>query len=207
MYIPKMNLVTNKAEILGFMKNYSFAAIITAKNNYPVVSHLPFVVTEENDRVILTAHFAKANEQWKDIEANPVLVVFSEPHAYISPKHYDNILSVPTWNYVSVHAYGTAEIISEQEAAFDTLNGLMNTYEKDYKTQWNSLPAEFKLKMLNGIVCFRVRVNDLQAKKKLSQNKNEAERKRIIEELEQSHLSNEQSIAAMMKESLNPENT
>ena len=207
MYIPKINLVTDRAEILGFMKNYSFAAIITAKNNYPVVSHLPFVATEENDQVILTAHFAKANEQWKDIEANPLLVVFSEPHAYISPKHYDNILSVPTWNYVSVHAYGTAEIISEQEAAFDTLNGLMNTYEKDYKTKCDSLHAKFKLKMLNCIVSFRVRVTDLQAKKKLSQNKNEAERKRIINELEQSDLSNEQSIAAMMKESLNPKNT
>lgn len=90
MYIPKSNLTTDTAEIFAFMQQFSFAAIITAKNNYPVATHLPFLVSERNDQILLTSHFARANEHGKDIVDHVNLLVFTEPHAYISPKHYDN---------------------------------------------------------------------------------------------------------------------
>ncbi|HEV8082201.1 MAG TPA: FMN-binding negative transcriptional regulator [Chitinophagaceae bacterium] len=64
----------------------------------------PFIVTEGDERIILPSHFAKANKQWTEITGNQVLIIFSEPHAYISPKHYDKELKVPTWNYISIHA-------------------------------------------------------------------------------------------------------
>jgi transcriptional regulator len=87
------------------MKRYSFATIITAKNSFPIGTHLPFVVTTINDSLVLTSHFARANEHWQEIENSKVLVIFSEPHAYISAKNYDKKLNVPTWNYISIHAY------------------------------------------------------------------------------------------------------
>src|SRR4051812_37753472 len=101
MYIPKINLIGDQEEILGFMRQFSFATIVTAKDNLPVATHLPFIVSVDGDQVTLTAHFAKANNQWADIENNQVLVIFTEPHAYISPKNYDKELNVPTWNYLS----------------------------------------------------------------------------------------------------------
>ena len=113
MYIPKINLATDRDEIVAFMKQFSFATIVTAKDNLPVATHLPFLVTTKDDQIILTAHFAKANDHWADIEHNKVLVIFSEPHAYISTKNYDKELNVPTWNYISVHAYGQGKLITE----------------------------------------------------------------------------------------------
>lgn len=199
MYIPKHYVTKDKTEIVSFMKQYSFATIVTVKDNFQTATHLPFIVTENDDKIILTSHFAKANKQWKEITDNQVLIIFSEPHAYISPKHYDKELNVPTWNYISVHAYGQGRIITENEKAFEVLEKMIGNYEKEYKKQWDNLPADYKNKMINGIVAFEVVVTDLQAKKKLSQNKTEAERLRIIETFEKSENDNERQIAGFMK--------
>jgi transcriptional regulator len=200
MYIPKHYQTTDKDEILGFMRSYSFATIICAKDNYPVATHLPFVIEENDHQIILSSHFAKANTQWQHLTGQDVLVIFAEPHAYISPSHYDTALNVPTWNYVAVHAYGKGEIIKEPDSAFALLDTMIKSFEPDYKAQWDSLPADFRQKMLNGIVAFKIVVTDLQAKKKLSQNRKEAERNRIIAAFEHSHHAQEQSIGELMKQ-------
>jgi transcriptional regulator len=199
MYIPKFNQTTDKDEIVSFMRQFSFATIITAKNSFPIATHLPFVVTEKDENVILTSHFAKANPQWADIENNQVLIIFSEPHAYISPKNYEKELNVPTWNYISVHAYGKASLVSETHEIFDLLEATIDNYETSYKSQWESLPDDYKMKMANGIVAFNIFVTDLQAKKKLSQNRTETEQQNIIDTLSKSCDTNEQKIAEFMK--------
>jgi transcriptional regulator len=200
MYIPKHYLTTDKEEILNFIRTYSFATIITVKDNFQTATHLPFVVTETDNEIILTGHFAKANLQWEQIPENKVLVVFTEPHAYISPMHYDSEMSVPTWNYIAVHVYGKGRIITEQEESVAVLETMIDHFEKAYKTQWDKLPLDFKTKMLNGIVAFQITVRDIQAKKKLSQNKKENERKKIISALDESNDQNEKTIAAFMKQ-------
>ena len=202
MYIPKINLETNRDEIIAFMKHFSFATIITAKDNFPTATHLPFIVAVKDDKVILTSHFAKANEHWKEIENNKVLVIFSEPHAYISPKNYDKELNVPTWNYISVHAYGQGKIITETGKTFEVLESTINNYEVSYKQQWDNFPNEYKMKMLAGIVAFEILVTELQAKKKLSQNRTDAEQQKIIASLSKSNDSNEQLIAEYMHQNI-----
>jgi transcriptional regulator len=199
MHIPKHNLSTDKEEILAFIKQYSFATIITVKDNFQTATHLPFVVTETEQGIVLTSHFAKANMQWKEITDNNVLVIFTEPHAYISPKHYDSEMNVPTWNYIAVHVYGKGKLITEVEQSFAVLDSMVANFEREYKTQWDKLPMEFKTKMLNGIVSFQIDVTDIQAKKKLSQNKKAAERQRIISAFENSNDNNEKTIAGFMK--------
>ncbi len=199
MYIPKINLETDIDEIVAFMKQFSFATIITAKDNFPIATHLPFLVTIKDDNVILTSHFARANEHWKDIENNKTLIIFSEPHAYISPKNYDKELNVPTWNYISIHAYGQGKLITETDKTFEVLEATIYNYETSYKHQWDNLPDEYKLKMSKGIVAFEILVTDLQAKKKLSQNRTDTEKQRIIDSLTKSNDSNEQLIADYMR--------
>lgn len=200
MYIPKINLTTDRKEMVSFMKRFSFATVITAKDNFPIATHLPFLVTEKDDTLVLRSHFARANDQWKDIENHKVLVIFSEPHAYISPTHYDNEINVPTWNYISVHAYGEGKLVTEEKTVFDLLEATIDNYETSYRQQWNRLPDDYKLKMSKGIVAFDVVVSELQAKKKLSQNRTETERLKIIDTLSRSDDSNERVIAAYMEE-------
>ena len=200
MYIPKINLAPDEAEVIQFMQRFSFATIITAKNNYPIATHLPFLVQKKEDKIILQSHFALANLQWKEIENDEVLVIFSEPHAYISASNYDTKENVPTWNYISVHAYGKGKVMNDLTRTFDILEATINYFDKSYQAQWESLPLAYKTKMANGIVAFEVVVTDLQAKKKLSQNRSEAEKEKIISQLSQSDDSNENRIAEYMKQ-------
>lgn len=199
MYIPKVNLATDKTEIVAFMKQFSFATIITAKDSFPIATHLPFIVTTKDDNIILTSHFAKANEHWQDIENKNVLVIFSEPHAYISTKNYDKDLNVPTWNYISIHAYGQGKLITEIEKTFEVLETTIDNYETSYRQQWDNFPEDYKLKMSKGIVAFEILITDLQAKKKLSQNRTETEQIKIIDTLSKSTDTNELLIAKYMK--------
>lgn len=199
MYIPKTNLTIDKTEIVAFMKQFSFATIITAKDSFPIATHLPFLVTTKDDNIILTSHFAKANEHWQDIENKNVLVIFSEPHAYISTKNYDKELNVPTWNYISIHAYGQGKLIIETEKTFEVLEKTIDNYETSYRKQWDNFPEDYKLKMSKGIVAFEIIVTDLQGKKKLSQNRTDTEKKKIIQTLSESKYTNEQLIAEYMK--------
>jgi len=200
MYIPKINLAPDEAEVIQFMQRFSFATIITAKNNYPIATHLPFLVQKKEDKIILQSHFALANSQWKEIEKDEVLVIFSEPHAYISASNYDKKENVPTWNYISVHAYGQCKLMNDLTRTFDILEATINYFDKSYQAQWESLPLAYKTKMAKGIVAFEVVVTDLQAKKKLSQNRSEAEKEKIISQLSQSDDSNENRIAEYMKQ-------
>jgi transcriptional regulator len=198
MYTPSFNSFTDRQEIITFMQRYSFAAIVTQIDGLPVATHLPFLVKEENNKIILQAHFAKANPQWKELEGNTSLVIFTEPHAYISPNNYEKVENVPTWNYIAVHAYGKAQILDGVEQKIELLKHTINAFESAYLQQWEGLPDQYRLKMMNGIVAFEIEVTDLQAKKKLSQNRSELERENIIHTLGQSTDTNEREIAAYM---------
>jgi len=199
MYTPEFNRLTDRDEIVDFMKQFSFANIISARNNLPVATPLPFLINIKDEQIILTSHFAKANDHWKDIENNQVLIIFSEPHAYISPVNYTKELNVPTWNYISVHAYGKGKLITESEKVAEILESTIDNYESAYRQQWDNFPEEYKLKMSKGIVAFEIMVTEVKAKKKLSQNRSEEEKQRIIESLSESKDSNERHIAAFMK--------
>ncbi|WP_316633885.1 FMN-binding negative transcriptional regulator [uncultured Flavobacterium sp.] len=202
MFIPNMFEFESEAAKIAFMKQYSFATIITNKDNVPIATQLPFIINERSGKLILSAHFAAVNEQTKYIEANTSLVIFSEPHAYISPSHYDQQQSVPTWDYITVHAYGKAKIITDEDSKIKALEQMIQFYEKDYMKQWNTLSDKFKKGMIRGIVAFELEVSDLQGQKKLSQNKSEIERKRIIQELEKSTNTVEKDLASYIKNTL-----
>jgi transcriptional regulator len=204
MYIPNTYKVTDKAKIVSFMRRFSFATVITSKKDFPIATHLPFIIKEEGDKLLLLSHFARQNEQWKDIEGGTVMVIFNEPHAYISPTNYEKELNVPTWNYVAVHAYGVGHIITQPEDVMALLESTIDNYEAGYREQWNRLPEKYKTGQAMGIVAFKVEVTDLQAKEKLSQNKTRYEQQRIIDNLSASDDTNERVTAEYMKENLQP---
>ena len=198
MYIPSLNKFDDQQEVIRFMQRYSFATIVTVKDGIPTATHLPFIVTQKRDQIILKSHFAKANPQSNDIIDNRALVIFTEPHAYISPKHYEKAESVPTWNYLAVHAYGKCVLLDGEANKAALLKETIESFDADYLKQWDGLPDSFKQGMMKGIVAFEIAVDDLQAKKKLSQNKTTAERESIINELSQAENANEKDIAAYM---------
>jgi transcriptional regulator len=191
--------MTNREEAISFMQKYSFATLVTVANGIPSATHLPFVVEQRDGKVMLISHLAKANPQANELLKGKALVIFAEPHAYISPKHYEHEKNVPTWNYIAVHAYGTATLIESPEHKAALLAQTITFYEAAYLQQWQALPDDYKLNMMKGITGFEIVVDDLQGKKKISQNRSETEQQNIISELSNSPDSAAKDIAGYMR--------
>ncbi|MPR32432.1 FMN-binding negative transcriptional regulator [Salmonirosea aquatica] len=204
MYIPSTNQMNDRNEIVDFMRRFSFATLISTKEGTPTATHLPFVIELRNDTIVLLSHLARANAHWRYLENQTVLAIFSEPHAYISTKNYDKELNVPTWNYVAVHAYGKVELMEGYEQTLGILEKTIENYESEYCGLWNGFPEAYKVKMTKGIVAFEMTITDIQAKKKLSQNRTDSEKQKIIESLAQSQDTNEKSIADYMMDLSKP---
>lgn len=200
MYIPPAFHLSDKAEQIAFMRDYLFALVVSVgPDGIPVATHLPFVVEEGPDGTLnLLAHFAKNNPQWQYIEGQTTLVVFSEPHAYISPGWYGKEQNVPTWNYVAVHAYGKATLMQQESAAFAILEKQIHTYEPAYAAQWARLPQAYKQAMAQAIVAFSITVTRLEGQRKLSQNKPLSDQENVKSRLLQSEDSTARAIGAMM---------
>lgn len=115
MYIPNHFKQEDNDKTMEFMQTYNFALLISVDNELPIATHLPFVVEVQGNSMVLFSHLSKTNPQWKSFADKEVLVVFSEPHAYISPTLYTHEKNVPTWNYIAVHAYGKIQIANSNE--------------------------------------------------------------------------------------------
>jgi transcriptional regulator len=201
MYVPKHNQLEDRAALLAYMRAYSFAALATSGPGGLTATHLPFVIEEDGGRITLLAHMAKANPQWRDFAAGAeALVIFMQPHAYVSPRLYDSRQNVPTWNYVAVHAYGRPVLIEERAAKIALQQKLIRQHDAAYLTQMAELPASYLDARLAAIVSFSIAATRIDARFKLSQDKNPAERERIARELEASGDSVAAETARLMRE-------
>jgi len=202
-YTPSRHKESDPKVLLDFMKKYSFATMVTAGSGTPIATHVPFVVEERDDKIFLLTHIARANDQWKDFENQQVLVIFHEPHAYVSAKFYDNKEDVPTWNYAAVHAYGRAKILTAREEVEKLFLKTFDFYDPSFHEQYkNDLSEEYKIKLINRIVACEIEVNELQGKKKLSQNYSVEEVKKIIDEFLTSEDTLVKTIGSIMEEEL-----
>ncbi|MFC3418700.1 FMN-binding negative transcriptional regulator [Salinicoccus hispanicus] len=198
MYIPKYYQVNDFNEIKSFIRENSFAAIVSYDGVKPIATHVPVNIQETEGDLYVSGHFAKGNQQWKTMDDKQnALVMFQGPHGYVSSTWYKEE-NVPTWNYQSVHIYGTSEILSEEELIED-LTSLLNSYEghREKGATWDNL-SETTRQQVKGIVGFRVKVDEVQAAYKLSQNRNEEDYENIIKELRSSKNRMENELADAM---------
>jgi transcriptional regulator len=184
MYSPKFNQVHDRAILLEAMRAYSFAALFGPASGElagtgAMATHLPLIVKDAGEHGILEGHFAKANPHWRALAGRETLVVFAGPHSYVSPTLYTEALSVPTWNYIAVHAYGTLALVEDDAAKEALLADLIATHEPSYLNHWRGLPEGFRRTMLAGIVGFRIPIARIEGKFKLSQNRGLEERRNV----------------------------
>ncbi|HYT47993.1 MAG TPA: FMN-binding negative transcriptional regulator [Burkholderiales bacterium] len=202
MYSPPYNRVEKRAAVLEFMRANNFALLVTGKNDALHASHLPVMLHEEKGQIILDMHMARANAQWREFSGAEVLVAFFGPHAYVSPRWYEEKERVPTWNYAAVHAYGIPEIISEKEVKRASQRRLIESLDAQWLPQFDALREEYVQRMLGAIVNFRIPVARLETRWKLSQNRGRREQELIAAELEKSSDPTERALAALTRKHL-----
>ena len=199
MFSPKYFQMKDKEEVIRFMEEHSFVTIVTVKSGQPIATHIPVQLQREGENYVITGHLAYANPQWRTSMDSRVLVIYQGPHAYISSSWYSHE-NVPTWNYQAVHAYGQATLLNEQELQAD-LTKQLQKYElhREQPVLWETLSSELLTQQLKGIVGFKIRIDDIQATYKLSQNRNEQDFQQIMKQLEHEPQPSAQHIAEAMR--------
>lgn len=206
MYIPK-HFEASEAIGREIMQAHSWALLVTTgADGAPFASHLALLWQEDGSaHGHLIGHMARANSHWKLFDgAAESMAMFWGPHAYVSPTWYTPGPKVPTWNYLTVHAYGRPEIIDDTKAVLDVLARLTTTYEGDGAEAWSldRLPPGNAEAQSRGIVAFRMPISRIEAKAKLSQNRELEDRHRVIARLEASDSQDAQATALWMKKVL-----
>ncbi len=207
MYLPRTFREDDLATLHALMQRYSFATLVTQQAGMLAASHLPLLLEpQEGPYGTLLGHMARANPQWQDFATQTeVLAMFQGPHTYVSPSWYTEALSVPTWNYAAVHAYGTPRVIDQHDESYAILRKLVQYYEAGFATPWPfALPEDYVRKMMQGIVCFVMPIRRLEGKYKLSQNRPEVDQHRVVKALHTSTDPLGQEVATLMASRLSP---
>jgi transcriptional regulator len=202
MYSPTYNRVEDRAELVAFMRANGFAVLVTGTGGALHASHLPVRILETNKKIILDMHMAKNNPQWKEFFDDEVMVVFAGPHAYVSPRWYEEKERVPTWNYAAVHAYGIPVLVSEKSKKYASQRRLVADMDPQWLPQFDALRQEYVDMMLDGIVNFEIPLARLETRWKLSQNRGRREMELIAGQLAKSDHSAERSLAALTRKHL-----
>lgn len=204
MYSPPYNQAEDRTEVLEFMRVNGFALLVTGTGGTLHGSHLPVRVSERDGQLHLEMHMARNNAQWKEFFDDEVMVVFSGPHAYVSPRWYEERERVPTWNYAAVHAYGIASVVQEAKSKHAAQRRLVAAYDPQWLPEFDALRPEYVERMLEGIVNFEIRVTRIETRWKLSQNRSRREMELIAAQLDTSADGSARALAALTRRHLIP---
>jgi transcriptional regulator len=197
MYTPKFNQVSDRAVLLEAMRTYSFAILFGPAGEMRA-THLPLLVKDEGEHGTLLGHFARANTHWADLSGHETLVVFPGPHSYVSPSLYTEPLSVPTWNYIAIHAYGPLSLIEDNPGKTSLVEQLIQQHEPAYFDQWRAMSNGYRRTMLAGIMGFRIPISRIEGKFKISQNR-PAEDRRNVQAAHAQGTDDERELARWME--------
>jgi transcriptional regulator len=204
MYIPPA-FKDDVESIRKTIRNARLANLVTATTDGPVATPLPLFLDEsEGEQGTLYGHIAKANPQWRLPQLGEALAIFTGPEAYVTPSWYatkqETGKVVPTWNYVAVHAYGLVEFFHEPERLLDVVTRLTSKHEGARTKPWavSDAPADFIAAQLRGIVGVRIPVTRFEGKRKMSQNRPEADRVGVVAGLAASENPQDREVAPLI---------
>ena len=200
MYVPPLFAVEELDRLQAFMEEFNFATVVTQRDGELTASHIPVLLDRSVEPYgVLRAHLAVRNPQIKDLQSGSrTLVIFSGPHTYVSPSWYVNPENVPTWNYTVVHAYGVAKI-GNKAATIALLKDLTAKHEGSFERPWDFDPnAAWVQKLLMDIVAFEIKIEKLEGKFKLNQNRKPEDREGAIRTLSASEDPLQNAVADLM---------
>lgn len=205
MYTPPAFREDDPDELRAIMRGARLATLVTATCEGLVATPVPLFLDEsEGPSGTLYGHLARANPQWTLEPAGEALAIFAGPDAYITPSWYPSKAEhgkvVPTWNYAAVHAYGPVKFFEDKERLRMAVTRLTEIHERPRADPWavTDAPASFIDAQLRGIVGLRLPVTRIEGKRKMSQNRPQADRDGVVAGLGASDSEADRYVAAMV---------
>lgn len=189
----------DQQKVIDFMKENSFALITGMGEKYPVATQIPLAVEINGDKITLRGHLMRKTDHHLGFEKNNnVMVIFTGPHCFVSANWYTDSSIGSTWNYMTVQAKGKISFLDE-EATRQAVKMVSDKYVGTQTTgSFDNLPKEYIDHMVKAIVGFTIEVESMENTFKLSQNRDEASQRNIIEQLMKRGDENSRKIAKEM---------
>jgi transcriptional regulator len=183
MYTPAAFVEESPEFIAEFLVRHSLAQLVTVTAGGLVATPMPMMYQPAVGGLgSLVGHVARANRQWSETMAEvEALAIFTGANAYVSPNWYpakaEHGKVVPTWNYETVHIRGSFVAHDDTEWKRDLVTRLTSRHEAQFASPWavTDAPPDYIESMLKAIVGVEVRITSIQAKRKLSQNRDIAD--------------------------------
>ena len=204
MYTPSSFKETDSNIAKELIQIHNFGILFSHHAEHPVATHIPFLIEEDGDSFRLITHMARANKQWRSFEeGKEVMAVFVGPHSYISPSWYKDRVTVPTWNYATVHVTGKVTLIHDEDKLREIVTDLTNYQESLVDSDWSLSEGESTIPIeLKAIVGLSIEPTKVEAKFKFNQNRSEEDQKSVIEALKKSKDPNSAAIVEIMERNL-----
>jgi transcriptional regulator len=204
MYVPH-HFATDDADALiaRLARRWAGVLITVDDDGAPVGTHMP-ILWDASSR-IATGHVARANPQWKQGPGKG-LIVLSGPEAYVTPAWYpskaEHGKTVPTWNYEAVHITGHVEWFDDAERLETVVRDLSALHEDGRGEPWTigDAPRAYIDALLRGFVGVTLTAERVEAKRKLSQNKSEADFNGVARGMAASDEPMAHEVAALMRD-------
>ncbi|TGT61356.1 FMN-binding negative transcriptional regulator [Mesorhizobium sp. M00.F.Ca.ET.170.01.1.1] len=205
MYTPPAFRDNDSESLRTTIRAARLATLVTATAEGPLATPLPLLLAErEGEHGTIYGHVAKANPQWRVPPLGDGLAIFMGQDAYVTPAWYQTKQEtgkvVPTWNYVAVHAYGPIEFFEDVDRLLDIVTRLTDLHEGGRASPWavSDAPADFIQSQLRGIVGLRMPITRLEGKRKMSQNRNAADRAGVLAGLAASERPSDREVAPLI---------
>ncbi|MDF1585898.1 FMN-binding negative transcriptional regulator [Rhodospirillales bacterium YIM 152171] len=205
MYTPPAFRDDDKESLRATIRAARLASFVTATPAGPLATPLPLFLDEsEGEHGVIYGHLAKANPQWRVPPVGDALAIFMGPDAYVTPAWYATKQGtgkvVPTWNYVAVEAYGPVEFFGDPDRLLEAVSRLTDLHEGERSSPWavSDAPPDFVQAQLRGIVGLRMPITRLEGKRKMSQNRNAADRAGVAAGLAASENSSDREAASLI---------
>jgi transcriptional regulator len=205
MYVPPAFREGDRHILHEIMRGARLSTLVTATSDGLIATPLPLFLNEtEGEQGVLYGHVARANPQWQMPSLGDALAIFTGPDAYVTPSWYASKAEhgkvVPTWNYSAVHAYGLVEFFDDAQRLLDVVTRLTELHEIPRAKPWavSDAPELYIKSQLRGIVGLRLPIARLEGKRKLSQNRNAADRAGVAQGLAQSDRPIERLVASQI---------
>ena len=210
MYIPPSFAEQDLSTLVAFIQAHPLAALITGPaDDSLIATHLPLMLDRNAGPYgTLMGHLARANPQAKRLADGPLsaLVLFTGPDAYITPTWYATKAEtgrvVPTWNYVAVHAYGVLRLHEDPQFLRAHLEALTHEHEHARENPWHvaDAPADYIAQQMRAIVGVSLRIDRLEGKWKMSQNRSDADIAGVVQGLSASLVAEDRTVATIVAE-------
>jgi transcriptional regulator len=208
MYTPPLFKVEDVAEAHALMRAKPFATLVTNGSEGLYATHLPTVLKTDGAGPLgrIECHVARPNPHWKTFAPDAdALMIFQGPEAYIRPGWYPSKAEhgkvVPTWNYAVVHAYGRLETVEDPAWLLAHVSELTRQQEAPHEAPWatTDAPESYLAVMARGIVGLKLAITRLEAKVKMSQNREAHDRAGVVQGLAQRAQGEDAEIAALVE--------